>query len=81
MVDLGVELSGNIPAGSIVRLIGVFPMATWRSRFLVDFGTHGFPSPDHSRFGFFTRTIFNLIMLGCQVGERFQLLLSGLVML
>ena len=43
-------------------------MATWRSRFLMDIGTHGFPSPDHSRFGFFIGIIIILIMFSCQAG-------------
>ncbi len=72
MVDLGVEPSGNSSSGLTVRRIGIFSMATWRSRLFIDVGTHGFPSPDHSRFGFFTETIFNLLMPGCQVGASMQ---------
>ena len=67
MVDPGVERSGNNSAGSMGRRLGIFSMATWRSRCLTDIGTHGFPSPDHSRFGLFTNTISNLIVSGCQV--------------
>jgi hypothetical protein len=44
------------------RLIIVFSMATWRSR-RIKAGTHGFPSPDCSGFGFFTEAIFNELCL------------------
>jgi hypothetical protein len=45
------------------RLIIVFSMATWRSRLFDGIGTHGFPSPDYSRLGFFTEVIFNKLCL------------------